>query len=139
MGLQGLCLFAWVILTETCQFEVEFKNRFLGLAQYTHERVFFFIVQSLESAGEEYILPILCCIRLLMRWGVFCSLERWYGGVQETKSQVADSVIWNFFWYFWGKGWLGGGIHRFPAVNSFLNYLFNYFSRCQSETQLARP
>jgi len=98
-------------MTQTCQFEVEFKNWFLGLAQYTHERVVFFIVQSLESAGEEYILPILCCIRLLMRWGVFCSLERQYGGLQETKSQVcfllckkADSVIWNFFFYFWGKG-----------------------------------
>jgi hypothetical protein len=93
-------------MTKACQFEVEFKNWFLGLAQYTHERVVFFIVQSLESAGE-YILPILCCIHLLMR--------RWYG-LQETKSQVyflllckkADSVIWNFFGYFWGKGWGGG-------------------------------
>lgn len=101
-------------MTKACQFEVEFKNWFLGLAQYTHERVVFFTVQSLESAGE-YILPILCCIRLLMRWGVFCSLERRYG-LQETKSQVyflllckkADSVIWNFFGYFWGKGWRGG-------------------------------
>ncbi len=88
MGLQGLCLFGCVIMTQTCQFEVEFINWFLGFAQYTHERVFFCIAQSLESAGEEYILPILCCIRLLMRWGVFCSLEWRYGGLQETKSQV---------------------------------------------------
>jgi hypothetical protein len=88
MGLQCLRLFVWVIMTQTCQFDVEFKNWLLGLAQYTHERVFFFIAQSLESAGEEYILPILCCIRLLMRWGVFCSLEWRYGGLQQTKSQV---------------------------------------------------
>jgi hypothetical protein len=146
MGLQGLCLFVWVFMTQTCQLELEFINWFLGLAQHTLERVFFFIIQSLESTEEEYILPILCCICLLMRWDVFCLLERRYGGLQETKSQVyflllckkADSVIWNVFLLLLGKG-LGGGIYRFPAVNSFLNYLFNYFSRCQSETQLARP
>jgi hypothetical protein len=27
-------------MTQTCQFEVEFKKLVLGLAQYTHERVF---------------------------------------------------------------------------------------------------
>jgi hypothetical protein len=125
MGLQGLCLFVWVIMIQTCQFEVEFKNWFLGLAQYTHERVFFFIVQSLESAGEEYILPILCCIHLLMCWGVFCSLEQQYGGLQETKSQVyflllckkADSVIWNFFLLLLGKG--VGGYTQIPCSKLF--------------------
>ncbi|KAH8973917.1 hypothetical protein BDL97_01G073400 [Sphagnum fallax] len=50
-------------------------------------------INSLESAGEEYILPILCCIRLLMRWGVFCSLEWRYGGLQETKSQVMWELV----------------------------------------------
>jgi hypothetical protein len=59
IGLQGLCLFVWVIYDSNFSVWGGVLELLLGLAQYTHERVFSFLVQSLESAGEEYILPIL--------------------------------------------------------------------------------
>ncbi|CAK9256652.1 unnamed protein product [Sphagnum jensenii] len=54
-----------------------------AIKDHTLEAVAQDAINSLESAGE-YILPILCCIHLLMR--------RWYG-LQETKSQVMWELV----------------------------------------------